>query len=853
MILMKNQKNLIALTSNFLFLLAAAGLGAALWLLGIPKEAGNAFLFGYSLNRLLELAAILVIALPVGLLSVLLKKRLDLQEYFQDENRRRRLARIGMMGGFLSAAILWNLTFIGFFNGLAEKSSAYVIRLLPFATYSFLVSAGVLFFCSFLPAGMKKTSVKKDTSLFTKPAYIILAILLIGWVLIEATGAGKAPEIISIVSLGVPLLEGQIWYVCGLLVLVMGFAAGWARLPAEVRGKYKGNVDVLICAVLWVLAAVLWMNLPLPQRNYFAPQALPPNYAKYPFSDAEQYDINSIWVWKGAIQGLVVSKPLYVVFLSILHALVGYEYSQMILIQTLVLALLPAVLYLIGKELHSRLGGLGMGVFAILREINSIQAVDVANVSNSKLLLSDLPATLLVCVLILVIIRWFKAGEGKLGMPPFIIGGLIACLNLMRIQTLLLEPLALLLVVMRYWKSWKKLIMAGLIMLLGLGLVLMPVLSRNRSITGVYWVDNPANSQALYRFFLDASEYEVAVPEAETQGEMLERNIVVISQVIGQNVSHVAGFVLDNFTRNILSTMLVLPIRLGNSINFAEYFQIGDPFWMEVYSEPNGLNALAVVINLMVLAIGIAGVYRKNKRVLWVLIGFYVIYNLSSALVRLSGWRYIMPVDWLSYAFFTFGIVEVMFWAAAVLAGWGVMEEGNWLLAYKEDAQPMNLAWKLLLIFGLVYFLAGAYIPLREKLVAANYPASTRAEVCETVREVLVGSEWRGQREELYQFCQREDVLAYKAIGVYPRYFEAGNGYYQRSNDPYFGEQDYARLVFRTVGFSNAKVYIKTEQAEIDFPDGAEVYVVGENKAKFAARMVLIHGRQPQLIVASEK
>jgi len=124
--------------------------------------------------------------------------------------------------------------------------------------------------------------------------------------------------------------------------------------------------------------------------------------------------------------------------------------------------------------------------------------------------------------------------------------------------------------------------------------------------------------------------------------------------------------------------------------------------------------------------------------------------------------------------------------------------------------------------------------------------------VCEVVHEALAGSQWLGQREELYQFCQREDVLAYKAIGIYPRYFEAGYGYYQRQDDPYFGEQDYARLVFRTVGYSNAKVYIKTEQAEIDFPDGAEVYVVGENQAKFAARMVLINGWQPQLIVSSE-
>ena len=84
-----------------------------------------------------------------------------------------------------------------------------------------------------------------------------------------------------------------------------------------------------------------------------------------------------------------------------------------------------------------------------------------------------------------------------------------------------------------------------------------------------------------------------------------------------------------------------------------------------------------------------------------------------------------------------------------------------------------------------------------------------------------------------------------------PRIFDRGVGYYERDYDPYFGIQDYRRLVFRTVGKPNGKVFIRTDEKNIQFPDGAVVYVVGEDATKFEARVVLIEGKHPQLIVSS--
>ena len=838
-------------TQRFLTVVALQGLAAAAWLLLIPKEAGNAVLLGFSLRRLALLLPLLGTAGLALLLAGILKKNSKWQAILENAKRRAVFGKAGLWLGFLMAALAWSLAFFFHFMRFMNDMGAYM-RLLPALVYFLLIGIELMLVISFTWLGGKGGRRLQLKGLIGPNFMIALSVLAVVWLTIELSGLGKQPEFVSINSLGVPLLESQVWYAAGMIALALCFAAGWARLPGASESLAGKKVDVLIFFGLALLAALLWLSLPLPRHNYFAPQVLPPNDAKYPFSDAEQYDMNSLWVWKGSIKDTVISKPLYVIFLSILHALSGYDYSRLIFLQTLVLALLPAVFYLIGKELHSRLGGLALGLLVILREVNAILATDFANVSNSKLLLSDLPSTLLVGVLLLVLIRWFKSDPQKTDARPFILGGIVGCLNLMRIQTLLLVPFLLLLIFLRYRKFSRHMLLAVGLFLLALALILTPVLARNHAITGVYWIDNPTNSSALYRFFIDASDYELDVPEAVTQEEMLQRNISVIAQVVSQNLGKILLLVADNFFHNILSTFLLLPVRLGNGVSLLDFFQIRQPFWDQVYSLPNFWNMLVVAVNLMLIALGASRVLSRNRNGLWLVVSFYAVYNLSSALVRLSGWRFIQPVDWLAYAFFAFGLVEVLRWLFSRLLGDRGFEEYSWLCGNARTVIQTAMKWKTLAFYASLFLVIGAFIPLREALFPAAFPEYSQVQVCATMQDALIQSGLEEKSEDLLEFCLREDVRAFGGLGVYPRFFKEGSGFYKRTYDPYFGKQDYSRLVFRTVGQPNAKVYIKTDESDLRFPDGVEVLVVGEDKAKFEASLVLIGTEEAQLLISSE-
>jgi len=151
----------------------------------------------------------------------------------------------------------------------------------------------------------------------------------------------------------------------------------------------------------------------------------------------------------------------------------------------------------------------------------------------------------------------------------------------------------------------------------------------------------------------------------------------------------------------------------------------------------------------------------------------------------------------------------------------------------------------------MLFLFTGAIIPLREALVPPIVPEYTQDEVCEKIRTAVLGTEWSPSAEETYNFCMQDDTRALTGFGFYPRFFKAGEGYYDRTYDPYFGNQDYARLTFRLIGTSNAVGYIKTDDPQIRFPNGSRVWIAGKAARKFEIQAVLIEGDQPELILSS--
>jgi len=823
---------------------------AVLWLLLIPGEEKNAVILGYSLKRL---ALLIPLFIPV-FASLFLKHGLNRLEQWHDWLReslnKAKLSTLLVFGGGLLSVVVWSFLFLFHFLEFFPDPGAY-IRLLPLLLNYLLLGLESQIYVHrvIFPNSIKR--LKEKISLNLRIFLISFLLLCLCIFVVEITGWGKAPEWVSTVSLGVPILEGQIWYVIGVAILCLISALAWKAIPVDLRRDFNFQRDTVIFLVLWMFAVAIWMSLPLPEHNYFAPSDRAPNFEKYPFSDAEQYDSNALYVQYGTIDNFVISKPLYVAFLTILHMLVGISYERVVLLQTLVIALFPGMLFLIGRELHSRLGGIAIGLLAILREVNSIQASTMTNVTNSKLLLSDMPAALLAGLLVYVLIRWLKGREVKVTGHLFIIGGILGAFILTRIQTFILIPFMLVLVIFRYLKKPRILLVSCLLMLLAVGITIAPILVRNHGITGVYWVDNPASSSALARILTTGIDLEEELPGITENNGVLDRNSDVIALLIKERFSEFLGFFIDNFFRNEISSMLVLPVRLGNSTDFLDYLRINRPFWSEVYTKPNFLNLLIILINSAIMCLGFTVTIKKNPWAGFSILGLHLVYSLSSAVVRLSGWRFILPVDWILYSFFVLGLIELIFLVVQIGFKFDLRSHMEWLTDFPKEIRSSSLKPHSLFVYGLLFIFFGGFIPLRENLFPVIAPEYDRASVCKAFIDAVSESDYPEKKDEVEKFCFREDTRALMGIGIYPRFFKAGEGYYDRSYDLWFGEQDFSRLVFKLVGNPNAKVYIKTEEETIKFPNGALVYVLGRDKLKFEAQWVLVTGEQQELIISS--
>ena len=709
----------------WLSLVSIQSLLSIIWLLSIPKEAGNAIIFGFSLKRLALLIPLLLPTLGALLLKWVLKKNSDRQNWLSDVNKKSKLAATLTASGFLIAFFMVSAGFLYHFMSVPVDINIY-IRLLPIITSYFLLGIEAVLFVPLVLYPSKRTHEEVKNTFPWLPFFVFFGILVIGLLIVTFTGLGINPVRVSIISLGSPLLEGQIWYITILLALLITAAYAWKSIPEGSRPIFHGKVDLMIALILWLLAVVLWMSLPLPKNNYFAPQVQAPNFEKYPFSDAEQYDFNSLYVFYGTLKDFVISKPLYVSLLALFHAIAGLSYDRVIFLQTLLVALFPSVLYLIGKELHSRMGGIAIALFAIMREVTAIQATSIANVSSTKLLLSDMPATLLASVLALMLIRWFKSNEKKISGHEFIIGGLVGMFILMRIQTLALIPFIMLIIFIRYYRNLKTIFLSVIIFMIGIGLVVTPILMRNHAITGVYWVDNPSSSQSLYKRFISGSEGEIDIPSASSQEEMLNRNFSVIFTTIKKNLPGVINFTSQNFIRSEISSILIFPLRLGNQTYFMQNLKIDKPFWMEVYSKPNLLNLFVLLINFGLMALGFSIIFKKNAKAALAVVAFHLVYNLSSAIVNLSGWRFILPVDWILYAFYALGLIELLNWIIQKISDWDFDSHLAGLIQYPMQKSESHRSWVFYVKYGLIFILIGAAIPLRENLLPKMIPTFSK-------------------------------------------------------------------------------------------------------------------------------
>jgi hypothetical protein len=814
----------------------------ALILFRIPSDPRNIVFLGLSLQRLVMMGSVSLAGILLAAFAV---------KAYRDEPWSRRMW-ISLFGSELSAkGIRWGAA-VGSTSGLIVSLMPlyrfgdfqdYFVRVSPLVGWLTLVSL-----LTFAIVWVEKYGLHWSHFLHTLRAQkITLIIVLISmsafaliWIFIAKTGMGLRVSDGFWYGAGVPILGLQI---------VFAFAIGMGVLFFE-RSSIKVGLptwsEMLVFFLLWGITAFLWSHEPL-RPSFFAPGPYAPDFEYHPYSDAAVFDTGSQFalIGQGIFNGVFFDRALYMAFLVFLHSLAGQDYIQVVALQSVIYAIFPAILYLLGKAIHSRSFGSILAVLAMLRGINGIAAGSMINLANQKQLLTDFPTVIFAAGFALMMVWWLK-DPAKNYLYALWAGGIVGLAIMLRTNTLFLLPFTLLLTGIVYWRQKLRGILIGFLVTFAMfASTLAWGIHNDKSIFDIYIyrilvviearypqlqpsTPLPApqgNESPLYKS-IDASVQLASISQPSINIERGEAEI-----------KPVPVFVTIHFLHNLITSVFILPTSF-------EFYDLrhtlkGDaPFW-ESYWDGNLTfsTSFFLILNLLLIALGLGASWKSARLSGLVPLGVFLFYNLANAFARTSGGRYIVPIDWIVVFYFALGLLQIILWGLTLF---GFKDDHDAMVQNVADGaswtwEPLKKAPWIILIFLFI----GASLPLSEKFFPRRYPAQTQAELLTLLEQEGYLQKMGFDKPTLNALSdQWPSFRVLNGRLLYPRYFRENEGV-PKNRYPY-KVMGFPRLAFTIIGPDGENSVILPQDEVSYFPNASDAIVLGCQEGAYIDALAVV-------------
>jgi len=642
--------------------------------------------------------------------------------------------------------------------------------------------------------------------------------------LMALTGLGLAPDAVSWGVPNVPLLPGQVLLLLALTLFALAVEIGTRGKAAhQISPRVWFITDSLIFILIWLIAIAFWQAQPLTP-TYFSPRPVAPNYEFYPYSDAANYDISAQEMLFGTGFGDDVRRPLYSFFLALAQWAGGIGYDAALHWQIPLLALIPPLLFLLGKGLHSRLAGGLLAGLATAQEMNAIRLGSVTDVSHAKLLMSDLPTALGVIAFAVVLTYWWLAPRRRAAFP-LLAGGILGLTMLVRIQVAVLLPAALLPLLIAFWNRKRQAGLAAALMLAGLGLALFPWMWRNKQVRGSFSFSEASQTSQIgllgMRYSL-SPDWRHGEPLPGESGDAYSRRMLASAQAfIAEHPLAALEFIGTHWLHNQISTFLTLPPSYASAAPVA-YLDLTPartwaqccslavyvrhlPYWKNWDGRFPRDALLPVIFNLLMLAAGIGSAWSRRRGLGLLPLWLAAAYALGNALVRTSGWRFNLPVAWAGLLYYALGLVQLLRWGAMYF-----LNRALWQTQTDEVPAEAGIPfpWERAVVFGALILAVGVSIPAAEAAFLRPLPTPEAALGEAALPETPAG------------------VEAVYGRALYPRFYPAGEGI-TRFDWPAFSRRNYPRLGFYLIGDAPQDVVFPLDAPPTFFPHGADLVVLG--------------------------
>lgn len=788
------------------------GASAFAYLASLPGDAQNGFL-NFSPFRLLSLAGIFAV-ICASVFTFLkfrsVQRTVELIDWI-----------LGLRFGTVFSFVLFAVSLSAWGTFLYRES---VVSLIGEAVYERLTPLMLLGSLIFMQAGIililpilldkKDESLRSvwKTSLFVLGGFSLIAIF------ISLTGIGFAFDNVGLNwgPAGTPLTFAQVN-----LVLSVGFLLSFLMYLIGPKlnnlSRWLLVLDVGIFLALWGIAVLLWSNQ-TTSPSHFSPAPSAPNYEYYPYSDAALFDRMSYHLLSGVgFSETLVRRPLYVGLIALFHTLGGTGYEGAVFVQILFLALIPSFIYLLTNKLSNRLAGVLAGGLILLREMNAIALSGKIVVSHAKLLMSDLTAALGIIIFVYVCIILLKKPKYDRWLL-MVIGALLGLLALVRAQALILVPLILLYVLIPQ-KTKRLQFITPAFILLGLVLMITPWAWRNWNNTGALALGDPGEKMLMARnYSLSPIEYPQPLP-GESTVDFSSRLSREITSFILEHPANVAFFISNHFMHSLAqSPVYIAPVY---STDTPESLVGKNPFWDNWDGKLNAGSLFALLVNLGILAFGISLAQKDDKIAGWYPLLVFVIYQAGNALARTSGWRFALPVDWITLMYYCIALSYLPSKIGLLFSRQNPIDTDVPRSTRRNSAFPA--------IFLLLFFI-GTSVPLAERLI----PEQNFDYLMDESKSVLVEKNILSA-DQLTQFLNQKNAVLLSGLALYPRYYKP-NGEIYLADMP----EDFRYLHFWLLNDYDLQIVLPKEKPPEFFPHASTVSVIGCTHGNFISALAVI-------------
>ncbi len=613
-------------------------------------------------------------------------------------------------------------------------------------------------------------------------SWMIWFITLMLWLGIAVTKIGITPDDRFWNVAGVPVLPQQVVFTLLFIFFLLDLKIVLKSIdgkPAIKNFLFNQNMAYLLAIGIWLLAILVWNTQEL-RHTYFAPGPYPPNYERYPFSDASSFDIGSQYFLLG--QGLnnevMTDRPFLMLFFSVLHLLGGQNYDRIAFFQLIFYAIIPVFLFLLGNQIHSKIFGIGLALLAIFKEKNAILTANEIGLVNVKVMTSEMPATLFFLGFTITLIYWMESKNNKL-FWAVLTGGLLGVSIGVRITPIFLTPLILLVIFIaslskpRYWSKW---VYSSLLFILSVVVVLTPYSIENIKTNGVpFWLFKI--TQAYNRSYqTDPISLDIPKIKLKTISPLLEiskgddnisyeQTKMELSSVVDISLpENVITLSLRHFVHNELMTVFIYP--LNYEVEDIREF-IDKPYWdnhNDWEGQLQGGEIFLLGINLLVISFGIGFSIRHWKITGIAPLILHLGYNLANGGARTSGGRYIVPADWVIHIYFLLGVIAIIYY----VRGWK-----NKSAKFRNEPRKFrtNLFPVVLVMIGFLAF--GASFSF-SSLFQSDYELLSGKGAFSFIQENSVFEQSEYFYDESEKLLQSKSGFVMTGLVLYPRYIRPG-------------------------------------------------------------------------------